>query len=100
MGRPTITLRGPISTWTVESSQMVRMPDKIEAVSVEALRHELQRIAATYRPRPGKPPLGILTFRYEHDRHDRIEVVHAYFRGSDQKLKRFARLRREAAQVI
>lgn len=94
MNRPTLKLRAPLTRWRVETSQMVRMPDDIEALSLEVLREVLQNYADTYRARPGFPPLGILTYRYETDSRSRVIVVHSYFTGRDKKLKRFARLRR------
>lgn len=96
MSRPILKLKAPITTWKVETAQMVQMPQTVEAITLEVLRQELQKLACTYRPRPGRPSLGLLTFRYEHDKQDRINVVHAYFKGHDKKLKRFARLRRAA----
>lgn len=94
MTRPVLKLKAPMTKWKVEASHMVRMPNELEALSLEVLRHELQTLTQRYRPRPGKPPLGLLTFRYETDDRDRVNVVHAYFTGADRKLKRFARLRR------
>lgn len=94
MTRPILKLKSPPVRWRVETAQIVQLPEFIEALTIEQLRQELQKLACTYRPRPGKPPLGLLSFRYEHDCNERIAVVHAYFRGSDKKLKRFARLRK------
>jgi len=94
MSRPMLSLKAPITRWRVETAQMVRMPQEVEALSLEVLREQLQCYADTYRTRPGFPPLGLLTFRYETDNRLRVKVVHAYFTGRDRKLKRFARLRR------
>lgn len=94
MSRPQLKLKAPITRWKVETSQMVQMPNELEAMSLDILRHDLQTLTQLYRPRRGKPALGLLTFRYETDEDDRVNVVHAYFTGTDGKLKRFARLRR------
>lgn len=94
MPRPTLQLKSPITTWEVEVASIVKMPQYIEAMTLGLLRQELHRLSRTYRPRIGYPPLGPLTFRYEHDQNDHINRIHAYFTGKDSKLKRFARLRR------
>lgn len=94
MNKPLLKLKAPITQWKVEASHMVEMPDKLEALNLDVLRHQLQQLTLRYRPSRGKPPLGPLTFRYETDEQDRVTIIHAYFTGRDKKLKRFARLRR------
>lgn len=87
-----------MKTWNVEASYKVRAPQFIKASSVPRLRTKLQSLADTYRPRPGSPALGRLTFRYELDeRSDEVNTIYAYYENRHGKRARFMRLRRSPA---
>lgn len=86
-----------MKTWHVEKSYKLRAPDYIKAPTPGRLRTKLQSLADTYRPRPGSPALGRLTFRYEFDdKTDEVKTVYAYFHNRHGKLSRFMRLSRSA----
>lgn len=94
--RPKLSLRrGPNhGLWQVEKSHMVMMDLRFQALTLEDVRGYLQRQANGYHPSAINPALGQLTYRYEFDDHDQVQVVHAYFVSKDGKTKRFARVRR------
>lgn len=88
-----------ITRWNVETSHLVAshgeaIPDYIETTTLDQLRTCLQHLANGKEVRDDRPPLGELTYRYEHDKFDRVTVVHAYFINKHNKLARFMRLRR------
>lgn len=87
-------LRARPATWHVTASHMVELPPTLQANNLNHLREQLDQHARKYRSTPDKPPLGELTYRYETDSRDRVNLIHAYFTGRDGKLKRFARLER------
>lgn len=80
--------------WEVTASHMVALPMMLEANNLDHLREQLDQHARKYRSTTDKPPLGELTYRYETDNRDRVNLIHVYFTGRDGKLKRFARLER------
>ena len=80
--------------WRVEVHNIVRLDKSYETTTLAELRELLQHAASKYRETPENPPLGPLSFRYEHDERDRVVVVHALFTNKHGNPQRFARLRR------
>lgn len=96
MNRQTLTIKTPTraARWIIETSHMVTVPEFIDADDLEELRGLVQDIADSKKVREDRPAIGEVSFRYELDKHDEVEVVHSYFVGKDEKLRRFMRLRR------
>lgn len=82
--------------WKVEKSYKVRAPRTIKAEETRYLERRVKDLADLYHPRPGSPPLGEITFRYELDEFQEPVVAHAYFINKHGDSQRFMRLRREA----
>ena len=90
-------MTGPMTTWIVEKSNMVLVPESFTVLNLDELRDKLQEYADSYWPTPDKPPLGKLSFQYELDDLNRIIVVHSYFRNRQDQKARFVKLRRAHA---
>lgn len=83
-----------LQVWQVEVHNIVRLDKSYEAASIADIRELLQHASNKYRETSSNPPLGPLSFRYEHDERDRVIVVHALFTNKQGNPQRFARLRR------
>jgi hypothetical protein len=94
MPRPLLRLNPRLTCWTIEMSHMVAVPKYIEATTMEELRSRVQEIADSKKIRTDRPAMGEITFRYEVDKYDQVNVVHSYFLDKHGKLRRFMRLRR------
>lgn len=82
--------------WNIETSHIPikSVVGHLDAASLEDLRRQIQKYADDKPVTEERPAMGELTYRYEHDNFDRVEVVHAYFTNKHGKLARFMRLRR------
>lgn len=78
----------PVDTqWRIEQSWIVDHPATINADDLTELRQRLQALA--------DDDFGVLSYRYECDERDHVNVVHAYFVGRNGHNRRFMKLRRE-----
>ncbi len=92
MSKPAPRLRDDEDTfWEVETSHLIRVPDGIISPSVDWLQGYIQCMADLAE---GSLPFGELHFRFELDRYNEVEVVHASFINRHGKPQRFMRLRR------
>lgn len=82
--------------WVVTQCWLLDHPVSINTDDLTELRSRLQALAdEACAHRPPSYAFGPLSYRYECDEHDRVNVVHAYFVGRDKLNKRFMKLRRD-----
>lgn len=84
-----------MTTWNIEASHMVAVPAHIIADTAAELRGWVRRLAESKKVRSDRPAIGELSYRYELDSFDEVQVVHVYFTNRHGKRTRFMRLRRE-----
>lgn len=86
----------PVDTeWRITNSRLVRHPESIAADDLPELRSRVAEIIREgNKHREPKKQIRNLSFRYEADEQDYVNVVHVYFEGYTGKTIRAMKLER------